>query len=95
MKNDKTAFTIMMVIGGMVGVWSSAAFISALKHSDWQVSQLVGKYLVSIGVIKEFNTLVEFYTHIKGIEYLVCVIFFVAFPVFYKYLNKPSKIVTR
>lgn len=95
MKTDKLFLTLMMSIAGVIGVWSMAAFISALRHSDWQFSKLIGSYLVSIGVIKEFNTLVDFYTHIKGIEYLVCVAFFVAFPIFYKYLNKPSKVVIK
>jgi hypothetical protein len=40
-----------------------------------------------VGVIKEFHTSVDFYTHIKGIEYLICVAFFVAFPVFYTYIQ--------
>jgi hypothetical protein len=30
---------------------------------------------------------VDYYTHIKGLEYLICVAFFVAFPVFFKYVN--------
>jgi len=35
----------------------------------------------------------DYYTHIKGIEYLICVAFFVAFPVFFKYVNKtPAKV---
>ncbi len=92
---DKTAMTIMMVIGGMVGVWLTAAFISDLRLSDWQFSKLAGSYLVSIGLVNELNTLVDFYTHIKGIEYLVCVVFFVVFTVFYKYLNKPSTALTK
>ncbi len=75
---DKIAMTIMMVIGGMVGVWSTA-----LAGSD------------PVGIVKELNTLVDFYTHIKGIEYLVCVAFFVVFVVFYKYIDKSSKALTK
>jgi len=37
---------------------------------------------------------VNFYSHIKGIEYLICVAFFVAFPVFFKYVNKEEAKVT-
>ena len=46
---------------------------------------------VAIGMVKPLHTLVDYYTHIKGIEYLICVAFFVAFPVFFKYVNKAPK----
>ena len=42
-------------------------------------------------MIKPLHTLVDFYTHIKGIEYLVCVVFFVAFPAFYRYISKEKR----
>ncbi len=45
-------------------------------------------------MVKPLHTLVDYYTHIKGIEYLICVAFFVAFPVFFKYVNKEAKAVT-
>ena len=49
--------------------------------------------MVAIGMVKPLHTLVDYYTHIKGIEYLICVAFFVAFPVFFKYVNKaPAKV---
>lgn len=42
----------------------------------------------SIGQMKEVFTLVDYYQYIKGLEYLICVAFFVGFPMFYKYLVK-------
>ena len=44
--------------------------------------------LEQIGSIKEVFTLVDFYQYIKGVEYLICVAFFVGFPMFYRYLHK-------
>jgi hypothetical protein len=44
--------------------------------------------LGAIGSIKEVFTLVDFYQYIKGVEYLICVAFFIGFPVFYRYLHK-------
>jgi hypothetical protein len=41
----------------------------------------------SVGEIKEVFTLVDFYQYIKGVEYLICVAFFVGFPIFYRYIN--------
>ncbi|MBA3007383.1 MAG: hypothetical protein KJ900_01275 [Proteobacteria bacterium] len=52
---------------------------------------MVGQYMVATGMIKPLHTMVDFYTHIKGIEYLICVAFFVVFPAFYTYVNKEQK----
>jgi hypothetical protein len=50
------------------------------------MTQLLDK----IGEWHSVHTLVDFYQYIKGVEYLICVAFFVAFPLFYKYLNEKS-----
>lgn len=44
--------------------------------------------LSSIGQVKEVFTLVDYYQYIKGVEYLICIAFFVAFPFFYRYIHK-------
>jgi len=44
----------------------------------------------SIGEWHSVYTLVDFYQYIKGVEYLICVAFFIGFPLFYKYLNAKS-----
>lgn len=44
----------------------------------------------AIGQIKSVHTLVDFYQYIKSVEYLICVAFFVGFPMFYRYLHKSS-----
>jgi len=47
--------------------------------------------LSSVGEVKEVFTLVDYYTYIKSMEYLICVAFFVGFPIFYRYLNKSEE----
>ena len=42
----------------------------------------------AIGQVKSVYTLVDFYQYIKTVEYLICVAFFVAFPMYYMYLNR-------
>ncbi|HBA87062.1 MAG TPA: hypothetical protein DCZ75_03475 [Geobacter sp.] len=49
---------------------------------------MVQESLGAIGQIKEVFTLVDFYQYIKGVEYLICVAFFIGFPMFYRYLHK-------
>ena len=45
----------------------------------------------AIGEFHQVHTFVDFYTYIKTVEYLICVAFFVGFPLFYKYIhNQPG-----
>jgi hypothetical protein len=96
-KSSKRVSAIMLGLAGLTGLWVSAAFVGALHQANWQVSELARQYMLATGMIKPLHTLVDFYTHIKGVEYLICVAFFVAFPLFFKYVNKeqPKVTVTR
>jgi len=47
----------------------------------------LGQFFQSIGEVNEVFTLVDYYEYIKAVEYLICVAFFIAFPMFYRYLN--------
>ncbi len=78
-------------LGSLITIWSSAAILSGLAQVNWQVSELLRQYLVAAGLMQEFHTMSDFYTHIKGIEYIIAVMFLGAFPAFYAYLNKPAK----
>ncbi len=40
------------------------------------------------GRVVECCTLVDFYNYIKAVEYLICIGFFVTFPLFYRYVIK-------
>lgn len=44
----------------------------------------------AVGEVTQVYTLVDFYTYIKGMEYLICVGFFIAFHSFYKYVINPD-----
>ncbi len=88
---SKTASRIILAAGSMMCLWVAAALTGALYQANWSVAELASQYMVAIGMVKPLHTLVDYYTHIKGIEYLICVAFFVAFPVFFKYVNKAPK----
>ena len=88
---SKTAGRLILAAGLLFCLWVGAALTSALSQVGWSVSTLAGQYMAAIGMVKPLHTLVDYYTHIKGIEYLICVAFFVAFPVFFKYVNKAPK----
>ena len=78
----------MVGVGCFFGLLAMASLVGGLYRVNWQVTELVRQYLVASGMVKPIHTLVDFYSHIKGIEYLICVVFFVAFPLFYQYVDK-------
>jgi len=45
----------------------------------------------NMGEVTEVYTLVDFYQYIKGVEYLICVAFFIGFPMFYRRINAAGK----
>jgi len=87
-RQGKFLWATMVGLGAAAGLWAMAALVVSLAQSGWQVSELLRQYLVAVGVIAEHETLVEFYTHIKGVEYIICVAFLAAFPAFFKYVNR-------
>jgi hypothetical protein len=86
-KGSKIALGVIGGVGAAIGIWAMTALTFSLSQSGWSISELVRQYMVAVGAIGEFETLVDFYTHIKGVEYIICVAFFAAFPAFFKYLN--------
>ncbi len=92
MNNDKskTVNRIILATGSIMCLWVGATLISALASAGWSISELAGQYMAAIGMVKPLHTLVDYYTHIKGIEYLICVAFFIAFPLFFKFVNKEN-----
>ncbi|MFO7605876.1 MAG: hypothetical protein R6W72_06235 [Desulfurivibrionaceae bacterium] len=45
------------------------------------------KFMIGVGMIKPMHTQVDYYTYIKGIEYLLCFYYFLIFPVFFMFIN--------
>jgi len=94
-KDIKPVGALMIGTGGLFGLWALAAMIGGLHRVNWQPVELVRQYLVASGMIQPIHTMVDFYTHIKGIEYIICVMFFVAFPVFFRYVEKTKTTIRR
>lgn len=85
--NISTSNKILLVIGSLMCVWAVAAVLNALSYMSWSISELVQQYMVASGMVKPLHTMVDFYTHIKGIEYLICLAFFIVFPYFYNFIS--------
>lgn len=52
------------------------------------ISQMLEKLFASIGEVSQVFTVVDYYQYIKGLEYLICVAFFIIFPIFYRFIHK-------
>lgn len=53
--------------------------------------ELINGLFKSVGHVDEVYTLVDFYQYIKGVEYLICIAFFVGFPIFYRRINRQDE----
>ncbi len=87
-KEKKYLGVFMVGFSCLFGLWGVGAILGGLQQVNWRVTELMRQYLVASGMIQPIHTMVDFYTHIKGIEYIICVLFFVAFPVFFRYVDK-------
>jgi hypothetical protein len=54
------------------------------KKEKQMFTEILGK----IGEFETVYTMVDYYQYIKTVEYLICVGFFIAFPMFFKYINE-------
>lgn len=50
--------------------------------------EALNNFFQSVGTVKEVYTQVDFYTYIKSVEYMICVAFFIGFPILYRRLNR-------
>lgn len=94
MNSVKYVKTVLVCSACLLGIWVVATLMGGLFRANWQITELVRQYLIASGMIRPIHTLVDFYTHIKGIEYIICVAFFVAFPIFFQYVDKRKTHIT-
>ena len=75
------SFILLIQISIAVGMM----MLGFIFQAEWAKNFMIG-----VGMIKPMHTQVDYYTYIKGIEYLLCVYYFMVFPVFYIFVNKKS-----
>ncbi|MGW8161774.1 MAG: hypothetical protein ACWGN1_05955 [Desulfobulbales bacterium] len=87
-KRSRALFMAVAGAGAIFGIWAVTAFTALLAQMDWNLGEVLRQYMVATGVLAEQETLVDYYTHIKGAEYIIAVAFLGLYPVFYKYVNR-------
>lgn len=48
-------------------------------------------FFMNVGYVKHIYTVVDYYTYIKGLEYLICLLLFTVFPMFFRYIHGNDK----
>ena len=85
---SRIVLTALAITGAVFGAWAFTAFFSVLSEMGWSASEVLTQYMVATGAIGEYETLVDYYTHIKGFEYIIAVAFLGLYPAYFKYVNK-------
>lgn len=83
---------IITGIAGALGVWSLIAFVSGLASVDFYVAEMGQHYLSATGTLYQYHSMVDFYSRIKGLEYLIVGAFFLVCPALFIYLGSKEKI---
>ena len=73
------SFILLIQISIAVGMM----MLGFIFQAEWAKNFMIG-----VGMIKPMHNQVDYYTYIKGIEYLLCVYYFMVFPVFFIFVNK-------
>ena len=50
--------------------------------------EALANFFRTVGTVQEVHTQVDFYTYIKSVEYMICVAFFIGFPMLYRHLHR-------
>jgi len=52
--------------------------------------EAIANFFRSVGTVQEVHTQVDFYTYIKSVEYMICVAFFIGFPMLYRRIHREA-----
>ncbi len=76
----------IVVLAVIIGGWSLASLIGGVIAAGG-VGNLILGWMTAVGLVTPVYTLGGYYTQIKGVEYIICLIFFVLFPLFVYYIG--------
>ena len=86
-KKKKKCIVVLCVFLGLVlgGInWLAVSYITGFGT----IPEAFMPFLQKAGFIRDSHTLVDYYTYIKGVEYIICVAFFIIFPLYFKILDR-------
>jgi len=87
----KMFMKIILAVGLAFTSWEILCILTGLKSVGWCPIELSRQLMVAMGLFPVIHTLVDYYTHVKAVEYIIVIAFLAGFPLFHKYMSK-SKI---
>ncbi|MCF6290790.1 MAG: hypothetical protein L3J03_07335 [Desulfobacterales bacterium] len=79
---------VFYAIAMAIAAWCVGSIILGIVQADEKGLDIFRKYIEFFGLTHYHYTELSHYIYVKGIEYILAVLYFFAFPVFYLIINK-------
>ena len=84
-------FLFFLGLAVLIAAWCVGTIILGIVQAEEEGLDIFRKYIEFFQLTKHHKTELGHYIYVKGIEYILCGLFFVAFPVYYMIIQKPQK----
>ena len=85
-KSYNQSVSISLILLFQISLAVTILLLGFIFQADW-----AEKFMVGVGMIKPMHSQVDYYSYVKGLEYLLCVYYFFTFPVFFIFINTRKK----
>ena len=79
---------VFYAIAAALAVWCVGSIVLGIVQAEEKGLDIFKKYIEFFGLTQHHYTELGHYIYVKGIEYILAGLYFLAFPVFYLIINK-------
>lgn len=90
-KQEKSLSPLSMIFYAFafaITAWCVGSIILGIVQAEEEGLDIFRKYIEFFGLTNHHDTMLGHYIFVKGIEYILCGLFFFAFPVYYLIIHK-------
>ena len=84
-------FLTFMGIALVITIWCVGSIVLGIAQAEEEGLDIFRKYIEFFGLTSHHTTELGHYIYVKGIEYILCGLFFFAFPVYFLIIHKPEE----
>ncbi len=84
-------FLFFLGLAVLIAAWCVGTIILGIVQAEEEGLDIFRKYIEFFQLTKHHKTELGHYIYVKGIEYILCGLFFVTFPVYYMIIQKPKE----
>ena len=84
-------FLFFLGFAVLIAAWCVGTIILGIVQAEEEGLDIFRKYIEFFQLTKHHKTELGHYIYVKGIEYILCGLFFVTFPVYYMIIQKPKE----